>query len=164
MLNKLLKGNRMTEEKLNDIYMSIDEAIIAAPLGMLTIVLPKGRATFTIEPEHVAERREYREGECIECADGIATFTDTYTTKVVHATNGADINDEIWLTMSETYKELWIGLFNAGLLQFSILGQKEDPNTWVANPLDVVPAQVSINFTKDENGVPSTDGKGKGEG
>jgi len=136
--------------RLNDIFMSIEEAMIAAPLGMLTIVLDDGFAKFSILPEHVEERREFREGECIKCANGIATYEDVFTAKEVYATNGADINEEIWLTMSDTYKELWIGLFNAGLLQFSILGQKLDPNSWIANPLDIVPVQVSENFTIDE--------------
>jgi hypothetical protein len=138
-----------TNTRLNDIYMSIEEAMVQAPLGSLTVVLDDGYAKFHIQPEHVEERREFREGECIQCAHGIATYEDVFTTDKVYATNGADITDELWLTLSDTYKELWIGLFNAGLLQFAILGDKDDPNTWKANPLDIVPVQVSENFTEN---------------
>ena len=135
---------------LNQVFLSIEEAMIASPEGMLTIVMPNGKSTFSIKPEHVEERREFREGECLECDSGIATFTDIYTLKKVTATNGADVNEEMWLTMSETYKELWIALFNAGLLQMSILGDINDPNTWVANPLDIVPVWISENFTEED--------------
>lgn len=119
---------------------TIEEAFLIAPLGMLTVVIPNDKKIFEIEPENVQERREYREGECLECENGIATYIDTYTTKSVKITNGADVNEEVWLTSSEIYKEVWYAAFDAGLVQPSIIISED--GEWIANPLDVDPIEI----------------------
>ena len=133
---------------LNEKFKTIKEALEAAPLGMLTVVLPNEKKTIDVVPETLITTRTPVEGECLKCENGVATFEELSTTLKFTATNGADLNKELWATMPDGYKQLWNSLFSAGLLQNSIVMVDGEMH---ANPLDVDPVEISDGFVEEEN-------------
>lgn len=110
-----------------------------APLGMITLVLPDNADTIELELQY--HTTVDKTMVCVECEAGIATYTESITGKSLVVTNGADINLELWATLSSRYKEMWFALFSKGYLQPSIfLGNK---GNMFANPLDVDPVVIT---------------------